>query len=224
MKLCVFDLDGTLLDTLPSIAYFGNGALVKNGLSPIPAEEYRFFAGDGIYTLVHRMLAWLGADTEDMFARVFEDYKTAYHADTTRGTQMFAGLSDVLDRLHADGIQLAVFSNKPDEAVQDLWQTLLGKDRFAAAVGQIDGVPLKPDPTAVFRMMEQVGATAEQTCYIGDTSTDMQTAVNAGVYAVGVLWGFRGAEELQGAGADVLCATPEELYRIIREKLFAAEM
>ncbi len=224
MKLCIFDLDGTLLDTLPSIAYFANGALVKNGLSPIPTDEFRYFAGDGIYTLVHRMLAWLGADTEEMFARVYEDYKTAYHAEPSRGTQMFEGLSDVLDRLHADGIRLAVFSNKPDEAVQDLWQTLLGKDRFAAAVGQIDGIPMKPDPTAVFRMMESLGIRAADTCYIGDTSTDMKTAKNAGLYAVGVLWGFRNADELKEAGADVLCADVEQMYHAIRAQLFPADI
>ncbi len=217
MKLCIFDLDGTLLDTLPSIAHFGNAALQQNGLPPAPEDAYRYFAGDGIYELIHRMLRYHDSDTEDMFARVYHDYRTAYHADVTYGTRMFAGLPEVLQRLHREGVRLAVVSNKPDEAVQGIVRSLFGEGFFACAVGQLDGMPLKPDPTAVHHVLQTLGVDPSDACYIGDTCTDMQTAKRAQLQAVGVLWGFRDADELARHGADVLCQTPEELYLALCE-------
>lgn len=216
IKVCIFDLDGTVLDTLSSIAHFGNAALVHNGLAAIDEAQYRYFAGDGIHELIHRMLRYHGADTDEMYERVYHDYRTAYHSDVSYGTRMFEGLPDVLTRLHDEGVTLAVVSNKPDEAAKGVVRSLFGDGFFTHVIGQIDGVPLKPDPTAVWQVLDELQVPRDSACYVGDTSTDMQTAKRAGIRAVGVLWGFRDEAELRASGADVLCATPQELYQAVR--------
>ena len=215
MKLCIFDLDGTVLDTAPSIAHYGNLALEAHGIEPIEEEKYQYFAGDGAKILIRRMLNHRGCYTEELHASVFRVYNQLYNADVTCKTVIFEGLKEVLDRLKNEGYRFAIVSNKPDFAAQTAATSLYGDGYFDRIVGQKEGSALKPDPREVFSVMKELGADAKDCIYIGDTDTDMLTGKNANLYTVGVLWGFRGREELEHSGADAIAETPEQLYKII---------
>ncbi len=217
-KLCVFDLDGTVLDTVTSIAHYANYALRQHGIPSIDRDEYRYLAGDGARNLVHRMLQMRGCDTPEIYDAVFQAYNQAYDAEPTYLTTVFPGLADVLDRIKKAGIRISIVSNKPDFAARSVVEALYGKGYFEEIIGQREGVPLKPDPTAVLTLAARMGYKPEDCIYIGDTSTDMRTGKNAGMYTVGVLWGFRDREELLSTGADVLAETPEMLYEIVTSR------
>ena len=218
-KLCIFDLDGTVLDTAPSIAHFGNLALQKHGIEPIDIKEYSYFAGDGAKVLVQRMLHYRGCYSEGLHASVFKIYNEMYNADVTCKTVIFDGLKEVLDRLKSDGYRFAIVSNKPDFAAKAVAYALYGEGYFERVIGQKEGSALKPNPGEVFAVIKELGARTANCVYIGDTDTDMKTGKNANLYTVGVLWGFRGSEELKANGADAIAKTPEELYKIITRYL-----
>lgn len=215
VRLCIFDLDGTVLDTVGTIAHYANGALVKNGVEPIEKKQYNFLAGKGARHLVRGMLEYRSCYSDALFERVFADYNEAYNKDVTYGTTVFEGLLSVLDALKARDTRLAIVSNKPDFAAHTVVNKLYGEGYFDFVTGQKDGIPLKPDPAAVLDVMRDFGVSPTECVYVGDTGVDMQTGKNAGLYTVGVLWGFRGREELLRDGADALVARPQELYDCI---------
>lgn len=215
IKLCIFDLDGTVLDTVTTIAYYGNLALSKNGIEPIDVEEYKYFAGNGAVNLIKRALRFRGCLTDEIFAKVFADYNTAYNANTSYLTAPFDGIQETLDAIKAQGIQMAILSNKPHFATCGVITSLFGEGYFDCVYGQREDVPIKPDTTAVLGIMEECNAKAEECLYIGDTGTDMKTGKNAGLYTVGVLWGFRGKEELLESGADTIIEKPRQLLDCI---------
>ncbi len=219
MKLCIFDLDGTVLDTAPSIAYYGNLALQKHGIEPIDEKEYKYFAGDGAKILIKRMLHHRSCYSDELHASVFKIYNEMYNADVTCKTVIFDGLKEVLDRLKADGYRFAIVSNKPDFAAKTVANALYGEGYFGCVVGQKEGSALKPDPHEVLAVMQDLGAVVADCVYVGDTDTDMLTGKNANLYTIGVLWGFRPREELESSGADAIAATPEELYQIIVKQI-----
>ena len=218
VKLCIFDLDGTVLDTVESIAYYANLALEKNGVEPIAVAEYKYLAGNGIAKLVRNMLDRRECYSPELYERVYKDYDSAYNADVAYKTTIFDGLLPVLDRLKAQGIRLAIVSNKPDFAAVTVTEALYGKGYFDFVTGQKPGGILKPDPTVVLSVMEDFGAVREECVYVGDTSTDMKTGKNAEMFTVGVLWGFRDRAELESSGADVIVSDPEQLYSAIMER------
>ena len=215
IKLCIFDLDGTVLDTVGTIAYYGNLALSQHGVESIPVKEYNYLAGKGAANLVRGMLEFRGVYSDELYEKVFLDYNTAYNADVSYGTTVFEGLREVLDDIKSRGIRLAIVSNKPHFAAQTVINKLLGEGYFDFVTGQIPGVALKPDPTAVLDVMERFAVTREECLYVGDTGVDMQTGKRAGMRTVGVLWGFRGREELMRDGADVLISQPMELLECL---------
>ena len=219
MKLCIFDLDGTVLDTAPSIAHYGNLALAKHNVEPIDEKEYQYFAGDGAKMLVKRMLDYRACYSDALHASVFKIYNEMYNADVTCKTVIFDGLLEVLDRLKAEGYRFVIVSNKPDFAAKTVANALYGEGYFDRVIGQKEGSALKPDPGEVLAVMRELGATAADCVYVGDTDTDMRTGKNANLYTIGVLWGFRGRDELEKTGADAIAATPEELYRIVTRYL-----
>lgn len=218
-RLCIFDLDGTVLDTVGSIAHYGNLALQKHNIEPIDVKEYQYFAGDGAKNLISRMLNYRGCYSEELHASVFRAYNEMYNADVTCKTVIFDGLKEFLDLLKADGYQLAIVSNKPDFAAKTVTNALYGEGYFDCVVGQKEGSALKPDPHEVLAVMQELGVEAKDCVYVGDTDTDMKTGKNAGLYTIGVLWGFRGREELEASGADVIVATPKELYGVILKQI-----
>ena len=216
VKLFIFDLDGTVLDTVESIAYFANSALIKNGIEPIEVGEYKYLAGRGIANLVRGMLEFRGCYGDALYEKVFHDYDTAYNERPTYKSKIFDGLKETLDKIKADGVKIAIVSNKPDFAARSVVCELYGEDYFDFVTGQVKGGPLKPDPTVVLSVMEKFGVSREECIYVGDTSTDMQTGKNAGLFTVGVLWGFRGREELLQNGADVILERTGDLYPLVK--------
>ena len=215
IKLCIFDLDGTVLDTVHTIAYYGNYALQKNGIEPIDDEEYKYFAGNGAVNLIKRALRFRNCLTDEIFEKVFTDYNTAYNADTSYLTVPFDGIRETLDAMKSMGIRMAILSNKPHFATCGVITSLFGEGYFDCVYGQREDVPIKPDPTAVLRIMSELGARAEDCLYIGDTGTDMKTGKNAKLCTVGVTWGFRTKDELLQNGADRIIDEPCQLLDCI---------
>lgn len=215
IKLCIFDLDGTVLDTIETIAYYGNYALQKNNIEPIAVCEYKYLAGNGIARLIKNMLQFRKCFTEELYNKVFHDYDTAYNADAMYKSKIFEGLQPVLDKMKQMGIKLAIVSNKPDYPTKKVVRSLYGEEYFACILGQKEGKPLKPDPTVVFDVISELNVSRDECIYIGDTSVDMKTGKRAGLFTIGVLWGFRDEDELVENGADMVIKRPSELYEFV---------
>ena len=218
VKLCIFDLDGTLLNTINTIAYYANNALEKHGVAPIAVERYKYLVGKGAKNLIHAALRERDCDNDALFEAVFADYNVAYNANVTYLTAPYDGIVHLLETLREKKIRAAIVSNKPDFATKAVVREILGDGCFDFVTGQVEGVPIKPDPTAVLNIIERFGVDRSECIYVGDTSTDMKTGKNAGLYTAGVLWGFRDRDELEESGADVIVAHPDELLSCILGK------
>lgn len=214
VKACIFDMDGTVVDTLSSIAYFANNALNEAGLPSIDTEDYRYLVGNGAKNLVKSMLVKVDAD-EKLFDKVFGRYSTTYNDNFLYLAEPYKGIPDLLKALKDKGITIAILSNKPHATTIKISDALFGKDLIDVCYGARDGVALKPDPTGVFEILAELNLKKEECLYIGDTSTDMKTGKGAGLYTVGVLWGFRERDELEDNGADAIISHPSELLNII---------
>ncbi len=214
-QACIFDLDGTLANTLESIAYFGNSTLEAFGFPPIPAEEYRYLVGNGADVLMKRMLFAVGASlSKEEFRKFREEYDRRYESEPMRLVTAYPGLWELLGGWKARGLRLGVLSNKPDNMTRAIVRELYG-DLFDLVQGQKAGVPKKPDPAAVLEMAQRFSLPPEQILYIGDSGVDMETGRNAGMDPCGVLWGFRDREELLTYGAKYLVSSAHELEELI---------
>lgn len=209
-KAVLFDLDGTLLDTLDDLADSTNAALAELGLPGHPVEAYKQFVGDGLENLVRRAMRQESLD-KTLLVRGIELARHEYAGRWAVKTRPYAGIPDLLTGLSRRGIPMAVFSNKPDEFTQSCIARLLPDWQFQAVQGANAELPRKPDPRGALAIAARMGIAPSQVLYLGDTNTDMQTAVAAGMFAVGALWGFRTAEELLATGAAVLAKTPTEV-------------
>lgn len=216
-KLVVFDLDGTLSDSIHSIKYCADRAVAPLGYGPFSEEEYKYFVGDGAANLIRRALA-AGGDAEGVhFEETFARYLEFFAVDYMYEVKPYEGVLELLDALKERGVQLAVLSNKPHAETVLVVESLFGKGRFDVIQGQVEGVPIKPDPAGVFRIWERVGGSGETTLYLGDTATDMKTGKSAGAFTVGALWGFRKREELEEARSDAVIARPLELLDYLQD-------
>ena len=217
-KAVIFDLDGTLLDTLADLAGSGNRVLEKLGFDPHPTEAYRYFVGDGMATLVERILP-IPQRTPSTLAEAVECFKEDYARNWAVATKMYTGIEEMLDGLTAMGVKICILSNKPDGFTTVCVEKLLPKWQFDAVYGQRDHVPKKPDPAGALEIIEQLATEAiepNEILYVGDTAVDMQTAAGSNLDSIGVLWGFREAEELQQNGAKFLVSHPREIVDIVR--------
>ena len=209
-KLAIFDLDGTLLDTVADLANATNQALAKCGYPTHPIEAYYQFVGNGINKLFARALP-KEASTEENILRIrslFIPYYNEHNADASRP---YPGIVSLLLQLQREGIKIAVASNKYQQATEKLVRHFFPDICFAAVYGQRDGIPIKPDPTIVNDILQATGISPVDTIYIGDSGVDMQTALNAGVDSIGVTWGFRGEEELRQFGACHIVHSTDEI-------------
>ena len=211
-KLAVFDMDGTVLDTLDDLADAMNAALRETGMPERTREEVRKFVGNGAGELIRRA-APEGADDEALSA-LGAAFRARYYAHCADKTRPYDGIPGLLSALRAAGMKTAVVSNKPDKAVAKLAEDYFPR-AFDIAVGEREGVRRKPAPDAVLEVMKRLGAAAEETVYIGDSDVDCATAANAGTDFIGVCWGFRPREVLEESGAKVVCATADELLALI---------
>ena len=208
----IFDLDGTLLNTLGDLRAATNHALEVRGLPPHSMEEIRQFIGNGIRLLICRAMPEGTPEAE--IDAALDDFKAYYAAHIHDRTVPYDGIPQLLTALRKRGIQVAVLSNKIDSASQELIEYFFPGKTDVVFCEHV-GVPRKPDPTSCRMVMQQLGVQPEQVLYVGDSGTDMQTAKNAGLYAVGVTWGFRSKEVLLEYGADVLVHRPEQILQIL---------
>ncbi len=213
-ELVVFDLDGTLLDTIGDLAVACNAVLAVRGLPQHSYEEYCHFVGNGIMRLVERALPE-PLRTPENVASVRADFVKYYteHIDTY--TKPYDRIPELLRELVARGVQVAVASNKFQAGTEKLVRLFFPEIPFVAVLGQREGVPLKPDPAVVNEILCRTGAAKERVLYVGDSGVDMQTAAAAGVRSVGVTWGFRSREELTASGAGHIVDRPEEILNLL---------
>lgn len=214
MKLCIFDLDGTLADTLSTIAHYGNTALSACGLPEIAVEDYKTLVGDGRSVLIHRMLACFGRDGEELFKKACTVYDAAYEADVIFDTKPYEGIVEAVKSLRKAGVKTAVLSNKPDNVVRMVCDKLFDGGLFDEIRGQREDTPKKPAPDGALLLAEMFGAKSSECVFVGDTNVDIFTGKNAGMRTAGVLWGFRTQEELSEAGADIILEKPADIARL----------
>ena len=202
-----FDLDGTLLDTLDDIAYCTNKILSERGYPLYDVDAFRNFVGDGTEMLMTRVLPAEDRN-ETLIEECRKDFETIYRNCWKRQTLPYKDIPELLDALTKLELKLTVLSNKPQEFTVLTVDDLLQDWTFDVILGQRDGVPKKPDPTAMVEICEQLTIPSEEFLYLGDTATDMKTAVAAGCYPVGVSWGFRTEKELRDNGAQAIIKKP----------------
>lgn len=212
-ELAVFDMDGTILNTLDDLTDATNHALKAFGYPEHSIEEVRFFVGNGIAKLIER--ATPAGTSEEERAKVRAEFMAYYKDHSADKTGPYPGITDLLKRLRAAGVKTAVVSNKPDPAVRDLCKTYYD-GLFDAAVGDMEGQAVKPAPDMCLKVFKELGMGPENAVYIGDSDTDIQTARNAGLDEILVSWGFRGRQFLTEHGAKNICDTPDEVYDVIK--------
>lgn len=223
-RLAIFDLDGTLLDTVQDLGNASNHALVNCGFPTRPIEDYYQLVGRGIYNLfrgamqprdpeVPRVPAEEIERNVEKMASFFIPYYEQHKCDCTKP---YDGIIEMLGRLSSEGVALALASNKYQDGVEKLAAHFFGQFRFLKILGQREGQPIKPDPAIVGQIMaEDPSITVDEVVYIGDSNVDMQTGANAGVRTIGVTWGFRSREELLSCNPSALADTPEQLAQEI---------
>lgn len=215
MKFAIFDLDGTLADTLEDLGDACNGALSKNGYPIHEPERYRTLVGRGVRNLVTNALP-MEAREESIIDTVLADFRALYKEGYLRKTVLYPGISEMLKRMRTEGCRCAVLTNKPHEYAVEILRELGAAPYLEEVFGQQEGVPRKPNPAAVMGMLKRCGIpSGEGNAFVGDSDVDMQTAVNAGMVAIGVSWGFRSEAELWENGCDFMAHTAQELAEIL---------
>jgi phosphoglycolate phosphatase len=209
----LFDLDGTLVNSLKDLAISVNYILKKAGFPTHPVEAYKYFAGDGIDKMLERALPEENRSRQAVlkFKKMFLEYYSVHYADNTLP---YNGLNSLINELKAKGIKLAVVTNKAQEMAEKVIYKLYG-DSFDCILGLREGVPPKPDPAGILMAMEMLNVTPSRCAFVGDSGMDVAGGVNAGAYPIGVLWGFRKKDELLKYGAKSFASNSNELLSIL---------
>lgn len=215
MKACIFDLDGTLTNTLESMTYSVNLTLEEMGLSKITKDQCRLFVGNGARVLMEKSLKAAGDTDASRSEEGMEIYGRIFDQNCTYHVTPYEGIPEMLKALKDKGIHLAVLSNKPDRQTVKVVKAIFGEELFDYAQGQKEGIRRKPEPDGVWYLMEQMHVSKEECLYIGDSEVDAATGRNAGLKTIGVLWGFRDRKTLETAGADDLIDRPDELLQFV---------
>ncbi|MEG0392353.1 MAG: HAD family hydrolase [Anaerovoracaceae bacterium] len=214
-KLCIFDLDGTLLDSIMAIAITSNLTLKDYGIAPIESKVYKKLVGEGVGKLVENFLEYRCAGSRVPYEEALQRYHRYFEVHCMDEIKPYPGILSLLERLKAQGMKLAVLSNKTHARTVENVEGVFGKGYFDSIQGETDLWPRKPDPTGAQKSAERLGFSPEECIYIGDTAVDMQTGLSAGMTTVGVLWGFREKAELAACNPHHLIAEPEELLALI---------
>jgi phosphoglycolate phosphatase len=212
----LFDLDGTLLDTLEDLGESMNAVLAARGYPTHPIGSFTVFVGDGVENLVRRALPPDARQDETVVQELVPLMRNEYAGRWKAKTRPYPGVPQLLRALSARGLRLAVLSNKPHAATVEVVAHFFAEGTFDVVLGARPNIPIKPDPRAALEVSRRLSAPPEAFLYVGDTNTDMKTAREAGMFAVGALWGFRTAEELRASGARVLIDRPEELLSLLQ--------
>ena len=213
-KNIIFDLDGTILNTLEDLAAATNWVCAQHGWPGHQVEEYKYFVGNGAPKLLERVVPAGVELTDGLRRQLLEEFTQRYNAHKEDKTTVYAGMPQALKRLKEAGITLAVLSNKPHGAAYPVVERYY-PGVFDYVQGAVEGLPVKPDPTLLRRLMGELGATPADTLFVGDSNVDIRTARNGGLTGCGVLWGFRTRAELEAEGAGFIAETPEELVELI---------
>ena len=213
-KLVIFDLDGTLLNTIYDLAESTNWALERNGFPIHEVSEFNYFVGNGINKLFERALPEDKRNDENI-AIIRHDFLAHYDKHNMDKSRPYPGITELLAKLQESGIKLAVASNKYQAATTKLVAHFFPGINFSAVLGQREGINVKPDPTIVFDISKESGVDKVNTLYVGDSDVDMQTAINAGVKACGVTWGFRPRKELEKFNPDFIAERAEDILGYI---------
>lgn len=215
MKACIFDLDGTLTNTLESMTYSVNLTLEEMGLSKITKDQCRVFVGNGARVLMEKSLKAAGDTDASRIEEGMEIYGRIFDQNCTYHVTPYEGIPEMLKVLKDKGIHLAVLSNKPDRQTVKVVKAIFGEELFDYAQGQKEGIRRKPEPDGVWYLMEQMHVSKEECLYIGDSEVDAATGRNAGLKTIGVLWGFRDRKTLETAEVDDLIDRPDELLQFV---------
>jgi len=215
-RAIIFDLDGTLLDTLQDLGEAMNAVLDEHNFPGHPVSDYRFFVGEGMEDLVRKVLPEQEKGNEALIEKMVEKMRKEYCRRWSRHSRPYPGVPEMLERLEGCALPKAVLSNKPHHFVEEMVKKLLGTWSFAVVQGALPGIPLKPDPAAALEIAREMKIPPGEIILAGDSGIDMQTAESAGMYGAGVLWGFRDADELLAAGARTLLSHPRELFELFK--------
>lgn len=213
IKGVIFDLDGTLLHTVPDLHDCMNAMLRHFGYPEITENDTRRFIGHGAREFV---LQSLPPEARGMEKECLKFYGEYYEQSGSPKTALFDGVDELLKKLTADGVKLAIVSNKPQRNTEDVYRKYLSAYNFAYVTGHVKGVEVKPDPTLTLDCIQKLGLKKEETVFVGDGETDVQTAIRAGIKGISVLWGYRDKAELIEAGATHFVETASQLYQAIR--------
>jgi len=214
VRAVIFDLDGTLLNTLEDIGRAANRVLATHGFPEHPLDAYRYFVGDGAAVLFQRALPG-GVGHGETLERCLSEFREDYGRAWNVATKPYHGIPDLLNGLTGRGIRLSVLSNKPHAITESCVRGLLPDWTFDMVLGHKAGAPKKPDPSGALAIAGHMGLSPDQFLYLGDTGTDMETARAVGMRPIGALWGFRTPEELQAHGAEHLIRRPQDLIDLL---------
>lgn len=217
-RACIFDLDGTLTDTLDSLEYSVNETMKETGMRPITKEQCRAFVGNGAKVLIEKALRASGDEELVHFDEAFSAYQRIFDANCTYKVKPYPGVPMLLGEMKKAGMKLGVLSNKPDKQAVHVVADIFGRDTFDSVHGQRDGIPRKPDPAPLLALAKELGAEPAEVLYIGDSEVDVATGRAAQMDTIAVSWGFRSREELKSAGADRIADTADEILQIIKNR------
>lgn len=215
IKGCIFDLDGTLLNTIYALMYTTNQVLDHFGLRPVDEAHMKQFVGDGYKKQMERSLRFAGDETLEHYEESLPLYTEYFAKYCMYQVKPYEGIPELLQAMKKKGIRIAVLSNKPHARTVENIETVFGKGYFDLIYGEMPGVPKKPDPAGVNRILEQWNMAPEECLYLGDTNTDMKTGLGAGLITVGVTWGFRGRDELESFHPQYIIDMPVQITGMI---------
>lgn len=213
-KLAVFDLDGTLVNSICDLADAVNTALSERGYPTHETEKYYLMVGNGAKKLCERALPE-DRRTEEEITSLNLRFSEVYKTNCLNKTRPYEGMPELVKRLHDAGVRCAVASNKPDTFSKEIVNALFPEGGFDLIMGKRDGVPTKPQPQIIYNIISELGASKEDAVFIGDSCVDVQTAHNAGLPCIGCVWGFRGLRELEENGCEFIADTPEDIFALI---------
>lgn len=213
-QCCIFDLDGTIINTLHSIQKTVNVTMETFGYAPVDEAHIKVFVGDGYKTLVERTLQYCGDAELAHYEAALKEYEKNFKEYCLYQMEPYEGMPEFLNFLKSKGVKIAVVTNKPHERAIECVESVYGKDFFDRITGEGDGMKCKPDPEGALKTAEIFGVEPKDCLYFGDTNTDMRTGINAGMDTVGVLWGFRDRAELEAFSPKYIISHPKEIYSV----------
>lgn len=216
-QCCIFDLDGTLVNSIHALVYCTNLALEKFGLGPLNEEKMMTIVGDGYQMQMRRSLIAAGDEALTRYEAILPVYMEIFSKHCLYNIHAYPGIMELLEYLKAQGLGIAVVSNKPHAQAVDTVEAVFGKGYVPVIIGESKDIPKKPDPTGALAAAHMLGVSPESCLYLGDTNTDMRTGKNANMTTAGVLWGFRGREELQEFEPEYLIENPQDVIEILKE-------